>query len=171
MPVRLLALAALVALPAAPLAAQAVPFCADASEACAAYRGLAGAALPADTLSAAADSAAAFRQSDAVLRAGAVDTLAVRDSSAAFAWALEGDRRVVAVNAGAAAVFVELPGSGVPDPLVPVFVSRADAGRVPSLVALLDDDRATYGLRVPARSAVVYRPADLEDVRPRGLDE
>jgi len=165
----LLAAAVLLSLAAGPARAQGAVCAADATEACAAFRALTGAALAAD--SASADSAAALRRSDPVLMGGAVDTLAVRDSVAAFGWTVGAERRVVAVNTGAASAFVALPGPGVPAPLMAVFVSRADAGPVPSLVALLDDDRATYGLRVPARSAVVYRPASPGDVRPRGLDE
>ncbi len=115
--------------------------------------------------------AIALRQSDAVLRRGELATLAARGRAVAFERALGGDRRVVAFNAGDTSVFLPIPGEGVPAPLVPVFVSRDDAGRVASLVAQLDDDRATYGLRIPPRTTVVFRPADPADVRPKGLDE
>ncbi|PAP76569.1 glycoside hydrolase family 13 protein [Rubrivirga marina] len=115
--------------------------------------------------------AIALRQSDVVLRRGDLATLATADRAVAFERSLGGDRRVVAFNAGDESVFLELSSDAVPEPLTPVFVSRDDAGPIPSLVAALDEERATYGLRVPPRTTVVYRPADPTDVRPRGLDE
>ena len=42
---------------------------------------------------------------------------------------------------------------------------------VAMLVAQFDDEGATYGLRIPPRTTVVFRPADPADIRPRGLDE
>ena len=116
-------------------------------------------------------SAVAMRRADAVLRRGSVSVLATSLRAVAFERQLDGERRVVAFNAGDQDAFLELPGDGVPRPLVPEMVSRGDLPGVPSLVALFDDDRAVYGLRVPARTTVVYRPAAEGDVRPRGLDE
>ena len=116
-------------------------------------------------------SAVAMRRADAVLRRGDVSVLAAGDRAVAFERRLDGERRVVAFNASDQDAFLELPGGGVPTPLVPAMVSRGDASEIPSLVALFDDDRAAYGLRVPARTTVVYRPAAGDDVRPRGLDE
>ncbi len=115
--------------------------------------------------------AIALRRADAVLRRGDLGVLATGDRAAAFERQLDGERRVVAFNAGDHDAFLQLPGDGVPAPLVPVFVSRGDAAQVPSLIALMDDDQTVYGLRVPARTTVVYRPAAAGDVRPRGLDE
>ncbi len=111
------------------------------------------------------------RQSDAVLRRGGLATLAASGRAVAFERTLGDDRRVVAFNAGDVPAFLVLPGPGVPAPLVPAFVSRDDAGRVPSLVGFFDDDGVTYGLQVPARTTIVYRPAAPGDIRPRGLDE
>ena len=129
-------------------------------------------AQPADSaLVAWAAEVGAFVRADPVLSGGGLGWVAGAGRAFAAERTWGGERRVVAVNLGDAPAFVALPGAGVPDPLVPVLVSRADAGRVPSLVALFDDDRAVYGLRVPARCAVVYRPAGPGDVRPRGLDE
>ena len=58
------------------------------------------------------------------------------------------------------------------------FASSGEASAVPALVAVVDDEAGAlvYGLRIPARTAVVFRPvrpADVRpaDVRPRGLDE
>ena len=116
-------------------------------------------------------SAIALRNGDAVLRRGDLSTVAASGRAVAFQRTLDGERRLVAVNVGDEPAFLELPGEGVPQPWTPAFVSRDDAGRVPSLVAYLDDDRATYGLQVPPRTTVVYRPARPVDVRPRGLDE
>lgn len=134
-----------------------------------------------DPLSTSADSAAVascrraetLRQSDAVLRHGTLAVLAAEGEAVAFERVLDGDRRVVAFNRGDQPAFLALPGEGVPPPLVPAAVSRDAAGRVPSLVAVLDDavGGVLYGLRVPARTTVVYRPAAPSDVRPRGLDE
>lgn len=115
--------------------------------------------------------AIALRQSDAVLRRGALTTLAAEGRAVAFGRSLGGDRRVVAFNAGDTSVFLPMPGEGVPEPLVPVLVSRDDAARVAMLVAQFDDEGAIYGLRIPPRSTVVFRPADPADIRPRGLDE
>ncbi|MBC11626.1 MAG: alpha-amylase [Rhodothermaceae bacterium] len=115
--------------------------------------------------------AIALRQSDAVLRRGTLQTLAAEGRAVAFGRTLDGDRRVVAFNAGDASVFLPMPGEGVPEPLVPVSVSRDDAARVAMLVAQFDDEGATYGLRIPPRTTVVFRPADPADIRPRGLDE
>lgn len=106
-----------------------------------------------------------------VLRLGDVSVVAANGRALAFGRTLDGERRLVAFNAGDEPAFLELPGPGIPQPWTPVFVSRDDAGRVPSLVALFDDDRATYGLKIPARTTVVYRPAGPADIRPRGLDE
>ena len=116
-------------------------------------------------------SAVALRLGDPILRRGDVATLAASGRAVAFERGLGGDRRVVAFNAGDQDAFLELPAEGVPAPLVPAFASRGDVAGVPSLVALVDDDRTTYGLRVPARTTVVYRPAAADDVRPGGLDE
>ena len=115
--------------------------------------------------------AIALRQSDAVLRRGTLETLVAEGRAVAFGRTLDGDRRVVAFNAGDASVFLPMPGEGVPEPLVPVSVSRDDAARVAMLVAQFDDEGATYGLRIPPRTTVVFRPADPADIRPRGLDE
>lgn len=133
--------------------------------AAAAFRALADgsdeAACPGATAARAADGALAGEATplDAAARVSAVEVQA------------GGERRIVAHNPTDAPAFLALSGDGVPAPLVATFVSRADAGPVPSLVALLDDDRATYGLRLPARATVLFRPAAPEDVRPRGLDE
>jgi len=113
----------------------------------------------------------ALRRSDAVLRRGGLSMLAASGRAVAFERTLGDDRRVVAFNAGDVAAFLALPGDGVPAPLVPVFVSRDDAGRVPSLVGFFDDDGVTYGLQVPPRTTVIYRPADPADIRPNGLHE
>lgn len=114
-----------------------------------------------------------FRQSDPVLRCGALSVLVASGEAVAFERTLDGDRRIVAVNRGDRPAFLQLPGDGVPPPLVPAFVSRDDAGRVPALVAVLDDgvEGILYGLQIPARTTVIYRPAASEDVRPKGLDE
>ena len=115
--------------------------------------------------------AIALRRADAVLRRGDLAVLATGDRAVAFERQLGGARRVVALNAGDQDAFLQLSSDGVPAPLVPVFASRGDVAHVPSLIALVDDDETLYGLRVPARTTVVYQPAAAGDVRPRGLDE
>ena len=167
MPRALRSVLALLAASAVGASAQPVP-CPDASPACASLRAFLGDA-PAVPDSAAAR-AAALRLSDPVF-GGERAALQGGGAVVAYEWTLGGDRRVVAANPGETPAFVALGGEGVPPPFVPVFVSRADAGPVPALVALVGDEGAVYGLRVPARTTVAYRPADPAEVRPRGLDE
>ncbi|WP_412060559.1 hypothetical protein [Rubrivirga sp. IMCC45206] len=105
----------------------------------------------------------------AVLAAGALgglDVVAVSGRAVAVRTA----SGMVAFNPTDAPVFLRLPGDRMPPPLVPVSASR-DAGRIASLVALVGDTDTLFGLRVPPRATVVYRPAAPVDVRPRGLDE
>lgn len=115
----------------------------------------------------------ALRSGDAVLRDGATTVLVAPDSVVAFERRLGGERRVIVFNGSAGPRFLALPGEGVPPPFRPAYLSREVVEAVPSLVARLDDGdaRFRYGLRVPARTTVVFRPATPADVRPRGLDE
>lgn len=105
----------------------------------------------------------------AVLAAGALGHLRLV-AVAGRAVAVRTSGGVVAYNPTDDPVFLRLPGDRMPPPLVPVEASR-DAGRIASLVALVGDDDTLFGLRVPPRATVVYRPAAPHDVRPRGLDE
>ncbi|WP_412068455.1 hypothetical protein [Rubrivirga sp. IMCC43871] len=105
----------------------------------------------------------------AVLAAGALGGLDVV-AVAGRAVAVRTASGLVAFNPTDEPVFLRLPGDRMPPPLVPVEASR-DAGRIASLVALVGDDDTLFGLRVPPRVTVVYRPAAPSDVRPRGLDE
>ncbi len=115
-------------------------------------------------------SAIALRRADATLRRGDVSVAAASGRAVAFERTHRGERRLVAFNAGDELAFLPL-GERASQPWTPVFVSRDDAGRIPSLVVYIDDDRATYGLHVPPRTTVIYRPAAATDVRPGGLDE
>ena len=115
--------------------------------------------------------AIALRNRDAVLRRGSLARLAAAGRAVAFERQLDGERRVVAMNVGDTEAFLDLTDRLPAAPLVPMFTSRDDTERVPSLVIYVEDDRTVYGLRVPARTTVVYRPAQPADVRPRGLDE
>ena len=115
--------------------------------------------------------AIALRQRDAVLRRGDLDALATAPRAVAFERTLGDERRIIATNVGDDEVFLDLSDALPATPLVPVFVSRADTGRIPSLVLYLEADRTVHGVRVPPRTTVVYRPATPGDVRPRGLDE
>ncbi|MEM0961336.1 MAG: alpha-amylase family glycosyl hydrolase, partial [Bacteroidota bacterium] len=112
--------------------------------------------------------AIAMRRSDLVLRRGDLTTLAASGRALAFVREHGGERRVVALNAGDTPAFLPMPGT--PDPLTPVMASRPGVD-VPGLMVIVEEDRAIYGLRVPPRTAVVYRPASPDDVRPGGLDE
>ena len=116
-------------------------------------------------------SAIALRQSDVVLRRGALSVLAAEADAVAFERTLDGERRIVAFNRGDVDLFLPLDVDGAPAPLVPVFVSSGDVADVPGLVAGVGETDVVYGLRVPARTTVVFRTADGADVRPRGLDE
>ncbi len=113
--------------------------------------------------------AIALRQSDAVLRRGDLEVVSASGRAVAFSRSLSGDRRVVAFNAGDESAFLALEVES-PVPLWPLTASRPNVD-VPGLVALFDDEGAVYGLRVPPRTTVVYRPVAPDDVRPRGLDE
>ena len=114
--------------------------------------------------------AIALRRSDLVLRRGGLEVVSAAGRAVAFSRMLDGQRRVVAFNAGDEPAFLALPGDGPPAPLWPVTASRPNVD-VPGLVALFDDDGAVFGLKVPPRTTVVYRPVAPDDVRPRGLDE
>jgi hypothetical protein len=58
------------------------------------------------------------------------------------------------------------------EPLVPVFATRGDVAAVPSLLlTLYEAGGVTYSNEVPPRTAVVFRPAEPDDVRPKGLAE
>lgn len=88
---------------------------------------------------------------------------------AAFACG-KGDRRLV-VMANASDAPRRVPRTGG-TPLVPVYVTGGDEAAVPSLlITLFEAGGVVYSNEVPARTAVVFRPADYADVRPRGLDE
>ena len=118
--------------------------------------------------------AVALRRSDAVLRRGDLRVLAADSASGSFAMerTLGAERRVVALNRTDESQFLPLPvESGPPTPLVPIFASSGVALNVPALVAAVEETRVVYGLRLPPRTAVVFRPAEPLDVRPRGLDE
>jgi glycosidase len=115
--------------------------------------------------------AIALRQSDAVLRRGGLDVLTAEGDAVAFERTLNDERRVVAFNRGDEDRFLPLPTDAAPAPLVPVFVSSGDVRAVPGLVAGVGETDVVYGLRVPARTTVVFRTADGADVRPSGLDE
>ena len=86
--------------------------------------------------------------------------------------ALDGERRVVALNRSDASQFLALPREGARVPLVPVFASTGDARAIPALVFVFDEaSGSAVGLRLPARTAAVFRPAEPADVRPGGLHE
>ncbi|MGB3545038.1 hypothetical protein [Rubrivirga sp.] len=112
----------------------------------------------------------ALRRSSAVLRRGDLEVVSAHGRAVAFSRTLDGEGWVAAFNAGDEPAFLALEGERAPMPLWPVMASRPDVD-VPGLVALFDDDGAVYGLRVPPRATVVYRPVAPDDVRPRGLDE
>ena len=117
--------------------------------------------------------------SDPVLSRGALAVVYAAGDVVAFERQLGDARRVIAFNRADAERFLPLPDAGgegagaVPGPLTPIFASSGARREIPALVAVVDEDRGevVYGLRIPARTAVVFRPVEPRDVRPRGLDE
>ena len=115
-----------------------------------------------------------LRTGDAVLRHGSLRVLAADSAaqSVAFERTLGGQRRVVALNRSDRSQFLAFPASAPREPLVPIFASTGALADVPSLVFVLaEDGTSTVGLRLPARTAVIFRPAGGPDVRPNGLHE
>jgi glycosidase len=108
------------------------------------------------------------------LRRGNMQVLAADDASRTFAFSRTlGDELVVMlVNAGDEDSALDLTGPDGLIPLVPIFATRGDVAEVPSIVLTFHDDgTTTYRNPVPARTAVVFRRARQEDVRPGGLVE
>ena len=115
-----------------------------------------------------------LRHGDAVLRRGSLSVLAADSAaqSVAFERTLGGERRVVAFNRSDESQFLAFPAGAPRTPLVPIFASGGSLAAVPSLVFVLDDAGGSgVGLRLPPRTAVIFRPADGPDVRPNGLHE
>ena len=120
----------------------------------------------------------ALRADDALAR-GDLSVLYAEGDLVAFQRQLGDARRVVAFNRADAERFLPLPEAGgdeegaVPSPLTPVFASGGELSEIPALVAIVDEDRGelVYGLRIPARTVVIFRPVEPRDVRPNGLDE
>ena len=118
--------------------------------------------------------AIAMRHGDAALRHGSLRVLAADSAaqSVAFERVLGAERRVVALNRSDRSQLLTFPAGTPRTPLVPIFASSGDLREVPSLVFVFDDAGGSgIGLRLPARTAVVFRPADGPDVRPNGLHE
>ena len=117
----------------------------------------------------------AHRTADPVLRRGELAMLAAEGDVIAFSRQLDDAHRVVAFNRGDDAQFIELPrlAGRLPAPLKPVFASSGDLADVPSLVVVMDDasSRLAFGLRIPARTTVIFEPVQPDDIRPYGLDE
>ena len=115
------------------------------------------------------------RQRDAVLRRGELAMRAAEGDVVVFERQLGVDRRVVAFNRGDAEQFIALPRAdgAFPSPMKPVFASSGELATIPSLVVVMDDasSRLAFGLRIPARTTVIFRPVQPDDVRPNGLDE
>ena len=118
--------------------------------------------------------AIALRTGDAVLRHGTLRTLAADSAaqSVAFERTLGGQRRVVALNRSDQSQFLAFPAGTPREPLVPIFASSGGLAEIPSLVFVLEENGDSgVGLRLPPRTAVVFRTADGPDVRPNGLHE
>ena len=118
--------------------------------------------------------AIALRHGDAVLRRGSLCVLAADSAarSVAFERVLNGERRVVALNRSDQSQFLAFPPGAPRTPLVPIFASTGDVADIASLVFVLEENGdSAVGLRLPPRTAVVFRPAEALDVRPNGLTE
>ncbi|MDT0632265.1 hypothetical protein RQM47_06550 [Rubrivirga sp. S365] len=113
---------------------------------------------------------AALCRADAALCRGGFAPFAGDDSTFAVERVVDGERRLVALNRRGEDRFLALPGGAPPAPFVAVFASSGGED-LPGLVVSVGEADVLYGLRVPARAAVVFRPARAPDVRPRGLDE
>lgn len=108
---------------------------------------------------------------DAALCRGGFAPFAGSDSTLAVERVAGGERRVVALNTRDEDRFLALPGGAPPAPFVAAWASSGGVDRVPGLVVSVGEADVLYGLRIPARTAVVFRPARPADVRPGGLDE
>jgi hypothetical protein len=87
----------------------------------------------------------------------------------AFSCGAGDERLVVMANASAAPQRLRRETT---EPLVPVFATRGDVAAVPSLlITLFEEGGVEYSNEIPARTAVVFRPARPDDVRPKGLME
>ena len=105
------------------------------------------------------------------LRQGPVEVLAADapNGVVAVACGLGGDRLVVMANGSDGPQRVSRAEA---TPLVPLYATNADPAVVPSLlVTLFEAGGVAYSNEIPPRTAVVFRPAEPADVRPRGLDE
>ena len=114
---------------------------------------------------------AALCAADGALCRGGFGPFAGDDSTFAVERVADGERRVVALNVRGEDRFLALPGGAPAAPFVAVFASSGGVERVPGLVVSVGEADVLYGLRVPAHTAVVFRPARPADVRPNGLDE
>ena len=114
---------------------------------------------------------AALCDADGALCRGGFAPFAGDDSTFAVAGGVGEGRRLVALNRRDEDRFLALPAGAPPSPFVAVFASSGGVERVPGLVVSVGEADVLYGLRVPARTAVVFRSARPADVRPRGLDE
>jgi hypothetical protein len=108
----------------------------------------------------------------ACLLRGDAEVLAADAVAGVLAFACgEGEQRLVVMANGSDAP-QRLRREPSPEPLVPVFATRGDVSAVPSLlITLFEAGGTAYSNEIPARTAVVFRPAAPADVRPRGLEE
>ncbi|HLA64049.1 MAG TPA: DUF3459 domain-containing protein [Rhodothermales bacterium] len=116
-----------------------------------------------------------LRYRQPVLDTGAFVQLAADGPARAFAFARrtgDGDEVIVIVNAGDTEARLALPEGLARTPLVPIFASRGEVARIPSLLLIYNDAGDTgYAHPIPPRTAVVLRRAEAADVRPNGLHE
>jgi hypothetical protein len=107
----------------------------------------------------------------ACLQGGAVEVLVADERAAvlAFACGAGDDQLVVMANGSDAPQRVRRAEA---TPLVPLYATNADVAAIPSLlITLFEAGGVVYSNEIPARTAVVFRPAEAADVRPRGLEE
>ena len=82
-----------------------------------------------------------------------------------------GDRRLVVMANGSGAP-QRVARTPPAEPLVPVYATRGDASAIPSLlITLFETGGVAYSNEIPPHTAVVFRPAEQRDVRPKGLEE
>lgn len=108
----------------------------------------------------------------ACLAAGPVEVLSVDEAAGLLAFSCGAGEQRLVVMANGSPVPQRVARAAPVEPLVPVFATRGDVAAVPSLlITLFDAGGAAYSNAVPARTAVVFRPAAQADVRPKGIEE
>jgi hypothetical protein len=108
----------------------------------------------------------------ACLASGEAEVFSADEAAGVLAFACgQGDRRLV-VMANGSEQPQRVSRTVRAEPLVPVFATRGDVAAIPSLlITLFETGGVAYSNEIPPRTAVVFRPAEQRDIRPKGLEE